>query len=517
MKRLAAIDVGSNALRLRIVELDAVDTPGSRRQITEQRAAVRLGSPVFDSGELSPKAIAQAVAALRDFKKTMDAARIDAYRAVATSAVREASNREILVERARREAGIELEVIEGVEEARLIQLAVRHRLPLAGRTALLVDVGGGSTELTYLDDEHVKFSESLPLGSVRSLEFGELSEKKARDLLEEHVGRSIDAAIGRLNERLKRPKKEGKPPPVQLLIATGGNSEALADLCSAGGTERAAAVDKLQALYQRLVKMKVDERIRTFQLRPDRADTIVPASAIFLRVAKAVLAKDLQVPGAGLKDGLIEDLVERYLRPVATNQLRDIVLESCVRLGEKYGFDEPHAKQVAKLSETLFHDLATLHRLGPRDLLLLQAAAYLHDIGDFVRNEGHHKHSYYLILHSDLMGLTREDRTIVANIARYHRKSLPDKTHPNFRDLDSAARERVRALAAILRIADGLDRDHAARVTGVTAKIDETAARLVLTAQGTEEHGLERWSALGKADLFREVYGLDVAMDEDEV
>jgi exopolyphosphatase/guanosine-5'-triphosphate,3'-diphosphate pyrophosphatase len=522
MARFAAVDVGSNALRLRIVEasqpartsqlalLPAGDAP-SWQDIASMRAPVRLGSEVFLTGTLAPATIGQACAALRDFRQAMDDAKVVAYRATATSAVREASNGSTLVERARREAGIELEVIEGVEEARLIQLAVGRRLKIADKRAVLVDVGGGSTELTLVDRGDAAFSISLPLGTVRVIETflkGSGSVDRARAKL---MGEQIDRSLGEARPHLSRGT-------VHMLIGTGGNVETLADLCPMkggwAGAPRAIDVSAARALFAKLCPMTATERKDAYALRPDRADTIVPATAIFLRVADIFKATAIVAPGVGLKEGILEELIDKYFNVWDAAGEAQTVLTACTRLGRRYQFDEAHGTLVANLAGQLFDDLRDVHAMGERDRLLLRAAAMLHDVGDFVRYDGHHKHSYYLILHSDLMGLTPEERAIVANVARYHRKSTPDPSHPNFRDLDKDARGRVRGLAAILRIADALDREHLGKIDGVQAAVDQAKRRVVLHVLGREDRELEEWTVQAKADLLREVYGLDVAFKD---
>jgi exopolyphosphatase/guanosine-5'-triphosphate,3'-diphosphate pyrophosphatase len=324
-------------------------------------------------------------------------------------------------------------------------------------------------------------------------------------------------------EQIDRSLAEARPhlarASVHVLIGTGGNVETLADLCPLkggfAGSPRAIDVAAARALFTKLASMSAQERRDAYALRPDRADTIIPASAIFLRLAELFKASAIATPGVGLKEGILREVVDKYFHVWDTAGEAQTVLTGCARLGRRYHFDEAHGELVSRLAAQLFDDLQAVHGLGERDRLLLRAAALLHDVGDFVRYDGHHKHSYYLILHSDLMGLTPGERAIVANVARYHRKSTPDPSHPNFRDLDKDARGRVRALAAILRIADALDREHLAKVSGVRAHVDQGKRRLTLTVSGQEDRELEEWTVVAKADLFRDEYGLDVVVAEE--
>jgi exopolyphosphatase/guanosine-5'-triphosphate,3'-diphosphate pyrophosphatase len=524
--RFAAVDLGSNALRLRVVEATSASAPpstqlpllkanakdsdsGGFREILNLRAPVRLGAEVFVTGKLAAPSIGQACAALREFRQAMNQAGVDAYRATATSAVREAQNGSTLVERARREAGIELEIIEGVEEARLIQLAVVRRLALGERRALLVDVGGGSTEVTVLDSGQATFSMSLPLGTVRMLETylrdATVVDAARARLLEEGIDRALAEALPHLQKAS-----------FDLVVGTGGNVETLADLCPVKGGHLGfpKAIDATAArqLRTKLFAMPSSERQKVYGLRPDRADTIVPAVSIFLRVAELFYQGAIVAPGVGLKEGILIELVDKYFDVWDEEAEASRVLASCTRLGRRYQFDEPHAEAVDRLASQLFDDLWNVHGLRSRDRMLLRAAAILHDIGDYVRYDGHHKHSQYLIQHSDIMGLSPEERTVVANVARYHRKGLPDPTHPSFRDLDKDARARVRSLAALLRVADALDREHLGKVTGVRAEVDETKRKVVLHLSGEEDRALEEWTVKQKGDLLRDEFGLEVAL-----
>lgn len=519
MPRFAALDLGSNALRLRIVEAQA-GMPGREqlsllpeggasgwREVVSLRAPVRLGAEVFLTGKLAAASIGQATSALREFRQSMDDAKVDAYRATATSAVREASNGATLVERARREAGIELEVIEGMEEARLIQLAVTRRLNLAEKRALLVDVGGGSTELTYLDKGRSKWAISLPIGTVRLLEMFVRKplaiDRRRQTLLFEGVDRVLAEAVPVL-----------KKMPFDFVVGTGGSVDTLSELCALkgghAGYPRAVDVGVMKTLLGRLFAMTPEQRKETFGLRPDRADTIVTAASIFLRVAETFGATAIVAPGVGLKEGILEELVDRYFDRWDKEADASAVIDGCIRLGKRYGFDQAHGELVATLATSLFDAMADYHGFGDRERLLLRAAAMLHDVGDYVRYDGHHKHSYYLIQNSDIMGLTPDERAVVANVARYHRKSPPDPSHPNFRDLDKDARTKVRGLAAILRIADALDREHLGKVQSLKAEIDPKARRLNLVVTGDEHRELEEWTVRHKSELFRDVYDLEV-------
>jgi exopolyphosphatase / guanosine-5'-triphosphate,3'-diphosphate pyrophosphatase len=508
MARFAAIDVGSNAMRLRIVEVERPVGPtsglilGQSREVLTLRLPVRLGREVFLTGALTAQAVSSATDALRQFREAMDAAEVDQYRAVATSAVREAKNGALFVERARREAGLDVEVIEGVEEARLVQLAVRRRLGLDQKRALLIDIGGGSTELTLLDRGELRASQSLPMGAVRLLE-AFLETDRAVDM---RHSRLMAEYVERVLVEMRPELAKADP---EVLIATGGNMETLAALCPYPAAESPAIdVAAARELVARLSAMSTADRAAAYGLRADRADTIVPASHIMLRVAGPFGHKAVLAPGVGVKEGILEELAERFFSVWSTGGEELAITQACQQLGRRYQYDERHGATVARLSTQIFDDLAPRHGLGPRERLLLQASAVLHDVGDFVRYEGHHKHGWYIIEHSDIMGITPAERSVVANVARYHRKSIPDPSHPNFRDLGREQRSTVRTLASILRLADALDREHLGKVSSARAVV--AGGRLRLTVEGAPDRELEEWTVARKAGLFRTVFDLDV-------
>lgn len=532
MARLAAIDIGSNAIRLRIVDVDqpqqldhasgaignggASPSRGPRfrpfRDLCAERVPVRLGHDVFTRGRIEPTMIAQACDALRAFRTTMDSVKVDRYRAVATSACREAKNSDVFVERAEREAGVHVEVIEGLEEARLVQIAVRERLNLEGKTAVLIDIGGGSTELTVLKGLAPVFTRSLPVGTVRLIEAfldgggGRLDDVKLQ-LLDEYIDRVSSDAAQELLEAC-----DGR---IDCVIGTGGNIETLADLAPlplAFPESRAIEVRSMIKLLGELSTLSVEERIQRFSLRPDRADTIVPATKILGFIATKLDCESILAPGVGLKEGVLVDLATNHFLPRDFGQEAASVRDACVRLGRRYQFDEAHGHTVARFTLQLFDDLASVHGLEPRDRVLLLAAALLHDVGDFVRYEGHHKHSQYIIAHSDIMGLTPAEREVVANIARYHRKSPPSIEHENFRALSRESRAKVKMMAAILRLGDALDREHRGVVSSVRARVE--GSTLWLDVQGKEARALEEWTVRAKSGMLRELIGLDVRFSE---
>ena len=497
--RLGAIDVGSNAIRFLAVEFEG---PGTYVPLQVDRAPVRLGQGAFVSGRLTEGAMEAAVRVLSGFKARAETLELRGLRAVATSAVRESRNGADFVERVGQQTGLELRVISGSEEARLVHLAVREHVALGGKQWLLVDLGGGSVEVSLADEHGVLWSESHTMGSVRLLEEltgGSEEPGRFRRLLEEYVStlRIPSAASNRAGG---------------AMIATGGNIEAIAKLVGqrpAGNGPSTVTAGELSALIERLSAMSYAQRTRDLGLREDRADVIVPAAMVYERLARLAGAREILVPNVGIREGVVLDLAEDLLthRAHEDRQAQE-VLTAAVHLGRRYMFDEAHAVRVANLAVSLFDDLRARHSLGDTDRKLLLAAGVLHDIGQYVSYKGHHKHSLYLISNSELAGLEPRQMQVVANIARYHRKSEPEARHVAYAALPLEDQRRVRLLGAVLRVADALDRDHLQRVQRVRATVQ--GSDLVLELEGASELLLERWALQKKSDFFAHVFGLKV-------
>jgi exopolyphosphatase/guanosine-5'-triphosphate,3'-diphosphate pyrophosphatase len=499
--RVGAVDVGSNAIRVLAAEFTS---PTEYTSLAEERVPVRLGHDVFLTGKLAPKAVDAAVEAIGRFRVRLEELGIEHYRAVATSAVRESRNGGRFVERLRDEAGVELEVITGAEEARLVYVAVKSRVPFGNRKWILVDLGGGSVEVSLVDSAGILASESHNMGSVRLLE--ELSGSgdqpgRFQRLLREYAATLQIPAIAR----------QWNPAGV---IATGGNIEALAKLTGAAdGKGKTASIPlrELQAAIAMLSRLSYRQRVEELGLREDRADVILPAAMVYERVATLSEAAEILVPGVGVKDGILIDLVEDLVTHQEHEDRKDRqAVAGSVALGRKFDFDEAHATHVSRLAGSLFDQLQAVHRLGPAERRLLLAAAVLHDVGIFVGYKKHHKHSLYIISQSEIPEFTPRETELIANVARYHRKGVPAAHHEAFTRLAADDRDRVVRLASLLRIADALDREHLQGVKEVRATVSKS--RLLLEIDGTGDLLLERWALRRKGGLFADTFGLEVEM-----
>ncbi len=495
MPTLCAIDVGSNAMRLAIGFLDH----NRKLHVVEDlREPVRLGQDVFTKGSISKETTRRAVEAFLKFREVIEQHQVVKTKAVATSAVREARNRDPFLKKLYQATGIELKPITADEEALLVYLAVSKKVALDGKTAMLVDIGGGSVEITLARNGKILATDSFQMGSVRLLKVLD-REKHGEKKFEAMVQEYADAARKRFGQKLAGQK-------IDLCVGTGGNLDTLSDLKEKLLHKKETAfvtVRELEAILQRLRKLSYEERIVKLGLRPDRADVILPASLVLRKIMEVARAGRVVVPHVGVKEGLLIDMVPELL--TGKPPLRhDEVMGSVRQTGLKFAYDEAHANTVSRLALDLFEKTRKLHRLGDDNKLLLEAAAHLHDIGQFVNYASHHKHSYYLIRSSQIVGLKPEQAELVANIARYHRKSTPKLKHDNYRLLPPRERLLVCKLASLLRIADAMDHDHSSKVQSfrIRYKRPHWAVQLV----GSGDMLLEKWSLLKKCDLFEKTF-----------
>lgn len=502
MLKISAIDVGSNAMRMAIGE---VDERWQVRVIENVRLPVRLGGDVFGEGILQGRTIRQTEEAFLRFKHLAETHDVQRLRAVATSAAREAVNGALLIDRIRRTSGIELEIISGEEEARLIHRAVVHALRLKKKRTLLIDIGGGSVEVTVSNGQSIISTESYNMGTVRLLE--KLDEvKKFRQPFGKLVREYAEAARYRIERDLGDEK-------IQVCAGTGGNVEEIGRLRQKlfkGESDRLITLPELEKLIERLSEMSVSERMRRLGLRPDRADVILPAAIVLHMVAREAGVKQIAIPNVGLKDGILLDLAEDLSKGARASR-RDQAWESALHLGRKYRFDERHARLTARLASRLFAQTRPLHDLSDDDLLPLEIASLLHDIGHFINSVDHDKHAFYLLNATRLIGLSQREQNIAANIVRYHRKRTPTTEDENFKALSQKDRSIVLKLCALLRLADSLDVSHTARVNDIVLREAKSGWRMRIL--GKDELLLENWSLEKHKSLFQEVFGVTLELE----
>ena len=493
--KIAALDVGTNSIHLLIARVAA---DGQVEPLDRAKEMVRLGDSAF-KGVISPDAFARATDCIRSFRGQAERAGVDAFIAVATSAVREAENGGDFVRVVRDETGIELTVIRGEQEARLIYLGARAAINLSGRKALIIDIGGGSVELIVGDAREAHYATSLKLGVLRLLDLYPLGDPITADQrlrLAEQLHRALEAPTAAI-------RKIG----FDMVAMTSGTARAVAELIPTTSTEkpRAVAFKDVWALEEKLCALTAAERSRVPNLDPKRVDSIVPGVILVRSLLEVVHADSYVLCEAALREGLVADYAARNGPGIQLiDEYPDLRRRSVVRLSRRCNANQQHSEHVARLALDLFRGLRPLHGLANADGELLEFAALMHDIGFHVAASKHHKHSAYLIENADLQGFTADEIQTLAQTVRYHRKATPKDSHPGYAALPAAGKQKVRVLAAMLRLADGLDRGSAQLVRGVRCRIGDKSVEVTLSAASEAE--LEVWGARRKRDLAEEVF-----------
>ncbi len=504
----AVIDMGATAVRMEIAEVGQNDEV---RRLESLRKPVRLGKDTFTKGRIGQDTIAQVIAILKGFRTLMEEYRIrddNQILAVATSSVREAANADSFRDRISVATGIDLRIIDEAEQNRLTFLAAQEifksKPDLAQADVLIAEVGGGSTELFLLQQGRVSFSNSYQLGTLR------MRETLETDLApSERIRRILGQHISRTTETMRRDLPGVSNP---VLVAMSGDAQFAASQLSPDWPRAAPlAVDvkTFSALADKIIPLSVEKLVSRNKLAYDEAETVGPGLFAYAILGRTFKAETIVIPKTTFRDGLLREVTSERSW---TDAFSDEVIRQAIALGGKYSFDEKHARRVDELSVQLFRSLQKDYHLNPRDELLLRVAALLHDVGGFVSNRSHHKHSMYIIQNSNLFGLSREDLALVALTARYHRRALPSPAHPEYDALDRDHRITVSKKAAVLRVADALDRNHLQQV--VNPAITLTKDELIITVADAEDLTLERLALKEKGTLFEDIYGLKVVLRE---
>jgi len=500
---VAVLDMGASAIRLVIAE----GSPAHGIRVVEEASrGILLGRDAFSSGNLRARTIDAAVAALDGFRQIIDRYGVRRIRAVTTSAVREASNADMFLDRIRGRTGFNFRVISEAEESRLVFVAVRHALRghpvLASESALVVEVGGGSTSLTLLRRGEPVRSGVYALGAVRLRQQLEL-RKHPHDLQIALLKRSIANVVQEI--RLEMPLDA-----ITDIIAIGGDARfAAAQIQDSDGDEEPRVIprDAFVTFCTEIERLDDDSLAERFQLPPGETETLAPALLVYRTLVAETAARSVTVSDATLRAGVLLDLLEPG-SSLDTARFDAQVLASAESVGERYRFDRIHGRHVAFLAGRLFDQLRDEHGLGDRERLLLQVAALLHDIGVYVSIRAHHKHSQYLLSASQIFGLSDEEVAVISNIARYHRRAMPQLTHPAFIALDRQDRLIVSKLAAVLRLANALDAEHLQKVRDVHLVRHENAWLLELDATG--DVTMELMAASSRSDMLSDTFGRQV-------
>ena len=502
--KFGAIDVGSNSVHLVMAE---ISPEGDFRILGRDKEMVQLGKGGFARHVLTHRAIQEGLAALKRFVKMAHLKGITRLRAVATSAVREATNGGDFVEAVRTQLGLELHVISAEEEARLIYLAVRHAVDLGTGDNLIMDIGGGSLEMVVGNGRAAEQLVSAKLGATRLGELFLRSDPPAEaelKALRRHVDQNLEPIVQRIGKR-----------EFARCIGTSGTVENIATVCAyrRGATEIEPVTQlrisrgELKELLVELCEMTNEERRQVPGVDARRADSIVPGVVLLLTVMQAFGIAELEHCDMALREGVILDDIERhqgYLKARAT--WPDPRARSVIYLGERCQYHPGHAEQVSRLATSLFDQLRPIHRLGPGYRDPLKYACMLHDIGYLISHRSHHKHSYYLIRNGRLQGFSETEIEVMANIARYHRKGRPKRSHYSWQNLPREHRRAVRKLIALSRLANALDRTHDLVVDSITCRVRPKGVELLVHTQKDAE--LELWMARRQAPIFERELGM---------
>jgi exopolyphosphatase/guanosine-5'-triphosphate,3'-diphosphate pyrophosphatase len=506
---LASIDIGTNSFHLVIAK---IDNKKRFAVLTKTKEVVRLGSSSNDMKYITSESIERGVEALMRFKMICDSYKAEII-AVATSATREALNKQDFLQAVKEKTGIEINIVSGYEEARLIYLGVLQSLDIYSKRILLVDIGGGSTEFLVGEKGQVKIASSIKVGTVRLTNKFSLNDKVNKNDIK--IAKSfVKGAINQIVRIMEDEKYD-------LAIGSSGTINNIGSIISADLSPVNADADislngfvlkkkQLQNAAEKIYKAEtLVDRLSIPGLDPKRADIITAGAIILEQIFDDLEIEKMTLSGFALREGIIMNYIQQNSGEFDLGHLSDVRYNSVIHLGERTNYDGEHASQVLKLSNKIFDFIKLKFELTDDDREFLEAAALLHDIGYYISHTDHHKHSYYLIRNADMLGFNDKEIEIIANVARYHRKSHPKIKHENFNKLDSQSKELVKKLAGILRIADALDRSHKSVVNDIEISIRDKVLELdIKNCSG--DPSLEVWGANIRKSLFEESFGYQV-------
>lgn len=511
LKTLAAIDVGTNSFHLIIVKV----LEGQKFSvIAKEKAVVRLGESPSQIKHLSSEAMKRGIEAMKIFAM-MATQTGSPIRAVATSAVREAANRDDFIRRVFEATGIEIEVVSGFEEARLIYLGVLQALQVFNDRIALFDIGGGSTEFVIGERGKILYANSFKIGAIRMTQRFFTTEKVTENQVEDCRlfvrGEIYHAAQAIRNSNSK------------TLIASSGTAQTIVAMVLAARGETVPeslngvriARSQIRQIVERIIKAKsYRERAALPGVDPRRADILVAGAVVMETILNDCGFDEFMISSYALREGIVLDTIHKFHGGIdgGLAHLSDLRYETVMKIGRMFSFDEAHARHVADLALSIYDALAPLHRLEEDSRELLEAAALLHDIGYYISHSSHHKHSLYLIQNAEALGFTNDEIAVIANVARYHRKSHPKKSHPAFAVLPPEDQMKVRYLAAILRVADGFDRTHRRNVETLDTTYDGRTITFTMHCRPEANPAFELWSVNRKKGLMEETFGRDVAV-----
>jgi exopolyphosphatase / guanosine-5'-triphosphate,3'-diphosphate pyrophosphatase len=496
--RIAAIDIGTNSVHM-IVVLVRPDL--SFEVIDREKAMVRLGAGGLDGRALTREAWTAALQALSKFKRIAESHGVDEIVAAATSATREARNGGEFLARLERETGIRARVISGAEEARLIHQAAVYGVDVGGGRAVVIDIGGGSVEITLGTAGALQVARSFKIGTIR------LTERLVRSdpVTERDERRIVKHVLGEIDRYCEQIVTGG----FDRVIGTSGTILSIGAVAATAA--RGAPPSELRNLHvaakqihrvrKQVVELDLEQRLTIPGLDPRRADLVVAGAILLDTILRRLGADELTLCDLALREGLVLDYIRRNRRQIAhIDSIPDVRRRSTLELAERCSYYAEHANHVVRLALALFDQTRAIHGLTDREREWLEYASLMHDIGGHISFTGHHKHSYYLIKNGDLRGFHPDEIEVMALVARYHRRGTPKRSHPQYAQLPAALRRTVRTLASILRVAESLDRSHAQPISGL--EVHDGTGELVIQLHGAGDAELELWATSRHLEPF---------------
>jgi exopolyphosphatase/guanosine-5'-triphosphate,3'-diphosphate pyrophosphatase len=506
MPNFAAVDIGSNSVRLKIARLR-----GRKLEfIEEDREVTRLGDGVFRTGFLTPESMGDTIRVLRRFHRTAQRLGADQVRVVGTSALRDARNGQAFLEWVRSATGWTVEIISGLEEARLIHLGLISSLRLANASAIMLDLGGGSCEITVSRQGHIRDTVSLPLGAVRlTREFLHHDPPRKSELKQLH------GFIAREVNRVARLIVASR---IKTVIATSGTAAALADAAThlirtnKGRSRNSVSRDDVQQLARLISRLPLEERVKIEGIGPRRAEIIIAGAAVYYELMERCHLRSFRYSPLGLRDGLLAQMAAEYDRDSRSGrQIESERWDSIQHAVEHYRIDRAHAMQVRGSAMRLFTALKSVHGLPVEYREWLSAAAMLYEVGDFVSRNGRHRHTHYIISNSEILGYTREQRRIIAAIARYLGKSRPTPGDSHMKGLPPADQQFVPRASLLLRLARAMNLGRSKSVEKARVLVKDSEVRLTLVSGGRQQADLELWAIEKDRTYFRELFGRELS------
>lgn len=499
---VASIDIGSHALRMKIAQIHET---GEVKTLELLRYPISLGRDTFTYGKVSFAAVDKTCEILQGFKQLMNDYKVKTYRIIATSAIREADNRDYILDQIRLKTGLIIDLISNSQERFLTYKAIRENLPnyqkFRNEGCMVLDLGSGSISVSIYNKSKLTFSQNIKLGSLRLRQILKTIEQKTMEypkILEEFVASNID-----------RIKIFEPPSDIKNFIALGGNTKIISELTNKSGDlpkQKSITRVDFTETYNRIIHKPIHTLVKEYNLPYERATILIPSMIILKKFLALTTAEQIYTPLVSLRDGIISDIVDKKFNTKRNAEFAEDIVASARFMAERYKYDKEHSEDVEEKALFIFDNLQRLHGLGAKERFLLKLAAILHDTGKFLSFDQHYVHSYHVIMASNLMGMSEQDLEIIANVAKYHSVIVPRYSHKNFKKLSNHDKVIVAKLVAIIRMADALDRSHNQKIKNIKIELKEN--QLLIKGETRDNILLEEWTFDTKSEFFQEVFGV---------